>query len=184
MTYLELFNRTFSDWSESDPTYFKSKRNAELKVCDFPTHREIHFMGTTDPSDWFYNFLFLPIPFKHLGFLLLFNSLKKKIEENIARDKPTVFVGFSQGAAIALLASSFYGYTAYAFASPRPFFLFGKAAPGSLCIRSRHDLVQQIPYFFHHGAPSLFVGTAIGKTQEDRHMSMGSLLETYPEASK
>lgn len=136
----------------------------------------ITFQGSTSPLDWKHNFSFWKKPynrmstlfFVHAGFLKMYKSVRPYIAEAVKNafeeDKLIKIRGYSQGAALALLAHEdvFFNYNVHpdtvVFGCPRVFSIFGskelKFSLGKVVrVENGNDIFTKIPVWFyrHYG---------------------------------
>lgn len=132
------------------------------------------FQCSASKSDWKFNFKFFPKIrraykgnskhwYVHRGFFELWASAKDEICKAVEQMPPKVIVGYSQGAALALLATEefkykgFYDFETIVFGCPRVFWKVSPEFRGhfSQTVRCevKNDLVTKVPFgflFFSH----------------------------------
>lgn len=146
----------------------------------------IKFQGSVSRLDWFYNFFFIPLflikPYHHMpklyfvhrGFLKKYKAVRLEIQKAVYNnlEKKVVVLGYSQGAALALLAHEDIRFTfgiqseTTVFGCPRVFSLFGykmlsNRLFGVTRIENGNDIVTRLPFailFFRHYGEKIHIG--------------------------
>jgi len=146
----------------------------------------IKFQGSVSKLDWFYNFLFLPLflvkPYHHMpklyfvhrGFLKKYKAVRTEIQKAVYEnlEMKIRILGYSQGAALALLAHEDIRFTfgiqseTTVFGCPRVFSLFGykmlnDRLSGVTRIENGNDIVTRLPFailFFRHYGKRIHIG--------------------------
>lgn len=109
--------------------------NVDFKFIEHDNTLEIHFMGSSQFSDWIFNFFFPKKLYKmfkvHRGFYHCYSQVRSIILDKIYKDvdkyKEIIIVGYSHGSALTIISHEDIGYhfpnikvRSYAFESPRP----------------------------------------------------------------
>lgn len=146
----------------------------------------IKFQGSVSKLDWFYNFFFLPfflvkpyhnmpkLYFVHRGFLKKYKAVRLEIQKAVYAnlEKNINILGYSQGAALALLAHEDIAFTfgvrseTTVFGCPRVFSLFGykmlaNRLRGITRIENSNDIVTRLPFaimLFRHYGVKIHIG--------------------------
>ncbi len=140
----------------------------------------IKFQGSVSTLDWIYNFIFIPfflikpyhhmpkLYFVHRGFLEKYKAVRLEIQKAILdnMDKKIIILGYSQGAALAILAHEDIVFTfgvqpeTTVFGCPRVFSLFGyrmlsDRLRGITRVENSNDIVTRVPFtwmgYRHYG---------------------------------
>lgn len=174
----DLFNRTcVGQWNTvGDDLQYRFEEGSDGVL-------ELHFQGSVSGRDWKNNFAFaarpykkMPVPWRaHRGFVRLYKSGRDAIMADFAlRPAPKALriVGYSQGAALAILAHEDFMFTfpglevsTVAFAPPRVLWLPRKTIrsrfTGLTSIRRRGDIVTLIPpwsWGYRHSGVQVKIG--------------------------
>lgn len=141
----------------------------------------LYFQCTRSQSDWEQNFKFWAKPIRayknmtdvwraHAGFVELWKSVEDELKLHLVEMPPKRIVGYSQGAALALLAAEFveynFGYQpqVIAFGCPRVFWLPNKKLEKrfDVCrVSTRNDIVTKVPFGvfgYKHIGKELLIG--------------------------
>lgn len=133
----------------------------------------VAFPGTGEGSSmvgaffaWVINALYLPVARKHIGWFAQLASVYLPLRRHLSKDKRVLVVGYSQGAALALLLCDHlrrkgFDVEVCAFAAPKPFrFLYRPELKGVI-YRYGMDLVTFLPpvtLFYKHGLEVTRIG--------------------------
>jgi len=142
----------------------------------------LYFQSTASDSDWLFNLAFPPRPYRdqpipwraHWGFATLYKSARDEIIPQVLHAERVTVAGFSQGAALTVLAHEdivFHrgptGIQSYAFAPPRVLWLPSPAIrerfEGLTVIRRRGDVVTMVPpwtWGYRHVGRFIKIGAA------------------------
>lgn len=164
---------------------------------------ELFFEESDGVRDWIHNFKFIAVPkkpykgmektwFCHRGFFKVFGSILPYIKEEILNPKNKKFkvVGYSHGAAIALLCYEYIKYhrpdaeiEGVGFGAPRVFWGIvpkevKERCRGFTVVRNGKDIVTHVPpvlFGYHHISRVLKVGKGKSEGLVDDHRPEGYL---------
>lgn len=154
----------------------------QYTIHEDASHIYLAIQGSVQKEDWFYNFDFLARPYKnmkytwwaHRGFVKCWRLAEASIVQDVLDklgNKKLIILGYSHGAAIALLAHEYFefnGYNpeTYCFGCPRVLWLPHKKVLERFkrvhIIRRRGDLVTHVPpalFGFRHPVKNTNVGS-------------------------
>ena len=163
MKLLELFNLAI-DAGES-----VSGDKTQYKITTIGDTVYLAIQWSVDRQDWLYNFMFVPAPYKakkypwyvHAGFAKAWKQARDKIASGVIpllNGKRLVILGYSHGAALAILAHEYFQFNGYnpstfAFGCPRVIWMPSKT------IRSRFfdvEIINRIGDLVGHVPPRIF----------------------------
>lgn len=144
------------------------------------------FQKSRGRTDWINNFRFGARPYKrmteewraHRGFLRVWKAMRDEVEQKVtetlktAKIKKITVVGYSHGAALAVLAtedmaylySGLYAVTGYGFGGPRV--LWGVVPEGVKKRLENFTLVRNVPDIVTHVPPAILGYRHIGKKEK------------------
>lgn len=96
MTALEIFNRSISGKWKTAGT------DTQYRVEIIDGVQYVFFQPTMSRDDWIKNFMAWPRESIHSGYLLRYDEARQQVLQELKK-MPTLFAGYSMGAAIALL---------------------------------------------------------------------------------
>ena len=140
---------------------------------------EVYFQCTVSKRDWLDNFDVLIVPYRgarwlaHRGFVRKYKSIADELMVRLADAQQVYFIGFSQGAALSVLAHEDYVYrygkkpTTYAFGCPRVMSWASIGVRGRFegchIYNHRRDIVGRVPFVclgYKHVRPVAYLGNS------------------------
>ncbi len=172
-----IFKQTITaDWQTESTT------DTQYAIEETEDKLIIKLQGSVSRMDWIQNFSFWKIPYKqmnniffvHAGFLKKYKAIRAIIQEAVHKnlDKKIVVLGYSQGAALALLVHEDIVFTfgktpeTTVFGCPRVFSIFGRKIlkermQGVTRYHNGNDVVCRVPFIwllFRHYGSKIHIG--------------------------
>jgi len=173
----QIFKQTvIADWQTESTT------DTQYAIEETADKLIIKLQGSVSRIDWIQNFSFWKKPYKqmnniffvHSGFLKKYKAIRAIIQEAVYKnlDKKIIVLGYSQGAALALLVHEDIVFTfgktpeTTVFGCPRVFSIFGrktlkKRLQGVTRYHNGNDIVCRVPFtwlLFRHYGNKIHIG--------------------------
>ena len=139
--------------------WITSGDDVQYRIENDGYHTIVYFQGSVSRRDWIDNFDFFVVPYRgatwlaHRGFIRKYKSVSDEIMDKVKDCKSISFVGYSQGAALALLAHEDFTYRfgiqpeSYVYGCPRVLWFFNPGRfDGLHIINHCRDIVGRIPF--------------------------------------
>jgi len=160
MTLVELYNRACDSGANT------AGKNTQYTISSDEQNVYLSIQGSCDDDDWRFNFSFWVKPYRHMkhlwlshaGFTKAWKLAADQISEQVRSllgNRRLVIMGFSHGAAVAVLAHEYFTYEGFnpethAFGCPRvlwmPSRFIRKRFESLTLYQARGDIVTHIPF--------------------------------------